>query len=85
MSARIRTLGVVGLGLLGGSVARAARERGVAERVVATGRRTRVLEAALAQGIVDAVVPVEEAGRGADLLLLATPVGTMHDLLDQVA
>jgi prephenate dehydrogenase len=85
MSGRVRTLGVVGLGLLGGSVARAARERGLTDRVVATGRRTRVLEDALAGGIVDAVVSVEEVGQGADLLVLATPVGSMHDLLRRAA
>jgi prephenate dehydrogenase len=71
--------------LLGGSVARAARQRGLVERVVATGRRTRVLQDALAQGIVDAVVSVEEVGQGADLLVLATPVGSMHDLLRRAA
>ena len=43
MSEPFHRLAVVGLGLLGGSVARAARERGVAREVVGTGRRAAYL------------------------------------------
>ena len=43
----IPRLCVVGLGLLGGSVAKAARERGLAREIVAVGRRASSLEPAL--------------------------------------
>jgi len=85
VSPRIGRLAVVGLGLLGGSVARAARARGVAGQVVATGRHPEALRAAVDRGVVDAVVPLEEVGRGADLVVLATPVGAMAALLGRIA
>jgi len=85
VSPRVGRLAVVGLGLLGGSVARAARARGVAGQVVAAGRHPEALRAAVDRGVVDAVVPLEEAGRGADLLVLATPVGAMAPLLGRLA
>lgn len=81
MSAGFERIAIVGLGLLGGSVALAARERGLARRVVAAGRRPAPLEAALRRGVVDAVLPLAEVARDAELLLLATPVGAMPQAL----
>ena len=81
MRVRFRRIAVVGLGLLGGSVARAARERGLADTVVGAARRAGPLEAALRSGVVDATAPVDEAIRGADLVVLATPVSAMETLL----
>jgi prephenate dehydrogenase len=81
-------LAVLGLGLLGGSVAAAARERGVCREVVGYARRRAPLEGALERGIVDAVFDREqgaaEAVRGADLVVLATPVSTMAAVLEEV-
>jgi cyclohexadieny/prephenate dehydrogenase len=85
MSAALRRLAVVGLGLLGGSVALAARRRGVAERVVATGRRPAALAEARRRGLVDETAPLAEAVRGADLVLLATPVAAMEGILREAA
>ena len=77
---------MLGLGLLGGSVARAAaRRRGAAGRVVGATRRRGVLEAAMRQGVVDAVGSPEEAVRDADLVVLATPVFAMAETVRQVA
>jgi len=78
-------IAVLGLGLLGGSIARAAKKRGAARRVVAATRRRNVLEEALRQGVVDAVGAPEEAVRGADLVVLATPVFAMAECLRQIA
>ena len=76
---------VLGLGLLGGSVARAAKETGAAGWVVGATRRRNVLEAALTQGIVDAVGTPEEAVRDADLVVLATPVFAMAGTIRKIA
>jgi prephenate dehydrogenase len=76
---------VLGLGLLGGSVARAAKETGAAGWVVGATRRRNVLEAALEQGIVDAIGTPEEAVSDADLVLLATPVFAMAETVRKVA
>ncbi|MBI4610671.1 MAG: prephenate dehydrogenase/arogenate dehydrogenase family protein [Candidatus Rokubacteria bacterium] len=81
----IRRLAVVGLGLLGGSAALAARRRGVAREIVAIGRRPDALARAVADGVVDrATVDVGEGVRGVDVVLLATPVATIEALLPDV-
>jgi cyclohexadieny/prephenate dehydrogenase len=75
-------LTVVGLGLLGGSVARAARARRVAREIVAVGRTAAVLGRARAAGVVDAITHDLTVGvRGADLVVLCTPVGTLPGLV----
>jgi prephenate dehydrogenase len=78
-------LTVLGLGLLGGSVARAAKERGAARWVVGATRRRSALDAALCRGFVDAVGEPAEAVRDADLVVLATPVFAMADIVRRVA
>ena len=78
-------LAVVGLGLLGGSVAAAAKERGLARQVVGAARRRGPLEGALEAGIVDAIASPEEAVSGADFVVLGTPVGSMSTVLAEVA
>ena len=81
----IRRLGLVGLGLLGGSVAKAARAQGLADEIVAVGRDRRRLEPALRDGTVDhASTVLAEGVAGVDFCLLATPVATLSALLPDV-
>jgi prephenate dehydrogenase len=81
----IRRLAVVGLGLLGGSVAKAARADRLAGEIVAVGRRRESLEPALRDGVVDRITTDIAAGvAGADLCILATPVATLVELLPVV-
>jgi cyclohexadieny/prephenate dehydrogenase len=78
----IQRLTVLGLGLLGGSVAWAARERGLAREVVGCGRREAPLRDARARGLVDRIaVDPAVAVEGAELVVLATPVGAMAAVL----
>ncbi len=60
-AARFERVAVLGLGLLGGSVAAAARERGLAKEVVGAGRRRAPLERALELGHVDRIADPAEA------------------------
>ena len=78
-------LAVLGLGLLGGSVAAAAKQRGLAREVVGAARRSGPLERAQAAGIVDSVASPAEAVVGADFVVLGTPVGSMPKLVADVA
>ena len=48
------TLAVVGVGLLGGSVARAAKQRGLVRRVIGVGRNLARLESTRVAGVIDA-------------------------------
>jgi prephenate dehydrogenase len=77
VTAPLQRVAVIGLGLLGGSVALAARSRGIAREVVGATRSAEACEEAIARGAVDRIAPLSEACRGADLVVLATPVGAM--------
>lgn len=81
----IRRLSLVGLGLLGGSVAKAARGLRLADEIVAVGRDRERLEPALREGMVDRVTTdLADGVGGADFCLLATPVATLAALLPAV-
>jgi prephenate dehydrogenase len=81
----IRRLAVVGLGLLGGSVARAARTQGLAAEIVAIGRSRESLEAVRRDGVADAIsTDIASGVRGADVCVLATPVAVLRQLLPEV-
>lgn len=66
---------VAGVGLIGGSLGLAARERELVGEVIGFGRTEANLRVALERGIIDAYTfDPAEAAREADLLLLAVPV-----------
>jgi prephenate dehydrogenase len=78
----IRRLAVIGVGLLGGSVAKAVRARGLAQEVVGVGRDLGRLQPALADGTLDRVsTDLAEGVRGADFVVVAAPVRTIEDVL----
>ncbi|PYM93279.1 MAG: prephenate dehydrogenase/arogenate dehydrogenase family protein [Candidatus Rokuibacteriota bacterium] len=81
----IRELAVVGVGLLGGSVAKAARAGALAGRIVGIGRDAARLRPALDDGTLDAATTDLEVGvRQADFVLLAAPVLAIEGLLERV-
>jgi prephenate dehydrogenase len=82
----IQRLAIVGLGLLGGSVAKAARARGLAAEIVGVGRDVTRLEAARRDGTVDRVTADLAAGvRDADVVVLGAPVLAILTLLETMA
>lgn len=81
----VPVLAVVGIGLIGGSFAAALRRVGQVGRVLGVGRGRASIERALALGLVDEAVTLEQAARQADLILLATPVGAIADTLRGLA
>jgi len=79
-------IALIGIGLIGSSMARAAREYGLARSVVCGSRRQETCDKALALGIVDfATTDLAAAVDGADLVVLCTPVGTFGALGEQLA
>ncbi|MCU7852182.1 MAG: prephenate dehydrogenase/arogenate dehydrogenase family protein [Candidatus Thiodiazotropha sp. (ex Monitilora ramsayi)] len=78
----IERLAVIGVGLIGGSVALALRETGSVKTVVGCGRSKENLVQAKRLGIVDHYThDVAEAVDGADMVLLAVPLGAMRETL----
>jgi len=88
MSANFRfgKLVVFGVGLIGGSFALALKAAGVVARVVGVGRARANLEAALTRGVIDVIAADDkQALSGADLVLLAMPVGQMAPVMARIA
>ena len=76
---------VIGVGLIGGSLARAAREKGLVARVVGAGRSRENLEKALSLGVVDRIeTDHREAVRGSDLVVVCTPVQAAVDIVRNI-
>jgi prephenate dehydrogenase len=72
-----RQLTICGVGLIGGSLALTARKHRMVERIVGLGRTQANLDIAIARGLIDSATrDPAEAARGADLVMLATPVMT---------
>lgn len=77
---------IVGIGLIGSSLARAMREKGLAKAVVGFDRDAAVRQRALACGAVAAAPETLKAAlKGADLVIVSTPVGAMPAVLADVA
>jgi prephenate dehydrogenase len=78
----IQRLAIVGVGLLGGSVAKAARAAGLAREIVGIGRDLARLQTAVDDGGLDAVTTDIALGvQDADLIVLAAPVLVNERLL----
>lgn len=81
----IRQLSVVGVGLLGGSVAKGARLGGFARRIIGVGRDSDRLRPAVDDGTLDLAVTDLDAGvRESDFVVLAAPVLAIEGLLERV-
>lgn len=71
----IETLAIVGVGLIGGSIALAAKARGLARSVVGVGRDPARLEEARRRGVIDeGTTDLTAVARRAGLLIFCTPV-----------
>ncbi|BCL75344.1 hypothetical protein JHS3_10800 [Jeongeupia sp. HS-3] len=82
----VRKLVLLGTGLIGGSFALALKRARLVEHVVGVGRNQANLARALDLNVIDsASQSAAEAARGADLVLLATPVGQMGALMAEIA
>jgi len=77
---------IFGVGLIGGSFALALRRANVVGEVVGFGRSQTTLEQARSLGIIDRIgVDLAAEVNDADLVLLATPVGQMAELMARIA
>ena len=77
-------VGVIGLGLIGGSMALDLRKRGFATKVLGVESESINAEAALRIGLADCVLTLEECVAQSDVIVLAIPVGAAGKLLPQV-
>ena len=86
MSPIIDRLALIGVGLIGGSIARAAREYGVVREIVATARSAATRRRVVELGIADQVVETNaEAAKDADLVIVCIPVGASGPVAAEIA
>ena len=78
---------IIGTGLIGGSIARAARDQGLCEEVVAFGREKNLPNLQLAKqlGVIDQFyTDIAAALEGSDFVMIATPVGSMQSIFELI-
>ena len=82
----IQRLCIIGVGLIGGSLARALRGAGACGEIVGCGRDSQQLQKALALGVIDrAETDIAHAVQGADIVVVAVPVGAMAQVFQSMA
>lgn len=83
---RNRVLAVVGVGLLGGSVALAAKQRGVADRVIGIGRNPERLQSAVDAGVIDEfLTELPEGDAPWATIVIGTPVDRIAEDVQRIA
>jgi prephenate dehydrogenase len=78
------TVSIVGIGLIGGSLALALKEKGLAEKVIGVEADPVHQQKALELGLVDEIMDLDDAIKNSDLIVLATPVNAVVKLLPHV-
>jgi prephenate dehydrogenase len=82
----ISKLVVIGVGLIGGSLACALRKAGEVERVVGVGRGIANLEQAVALGVIDSYSQdAAQAVADADMVVIGATLGSTADILARIA
>ncbi len=77
---------LVGTGLIGSSLARALKERGLVKEIIGYDRAQNVAARAAEIGVVDAAAEsLADAVKGADLIIVATPVGAIDAVARELA
>ncbi|MEM8523114.1 MAG: prephenate dehydrogenase [Bacteroidota bacterium] len=78
------TIAVIGIGLIGGSLAITLKENGFADTIIGVDANTESEHKALRRKIIDEALPLKEAIERSQLIILATPVDSMRELLPQI-
>ncbi|NLM73586.1 MAG: prephenate dehydrogenase [Clostridiaceae bacterium] len=78
-----RTIGIIGLGLIGGSIARALKKSGRTYIVYGCDRQEKVLESALKDKVIDRICQINDLG-DCDAIFLCVPVSGMKPILEEL-
>ncbi len=77
---------IIGVGLIGGSLARAARSAELYDDIVGSGRNVANLQRAVELGVIDRYYSdPAEAVQGADVIVVAVPLGAMEAVFERIA
>lgn len=75
---------IVGVGLISGSFSLALKDKGMVKNVIGVSRTAASAEKALELGLVDEILPLEEAVRKSDLIYVAIPVDVTVPVMKQI-
>jgi prephenate dehydrogenase len=78
------TVTIIGIGLIGGSIAIGLKESGFATQIIGVERNEDYANRALTLGLVDKIRPITEGVQEADIIIVATPVNSLISLLPEV-
>lgn len=78
------TVTIVGVGLISGSFSLALKKHGLAKKVIGVSRTQASAQKALELGLIDEVLPLEEAVRQSDLIYVAIPVDVTVPVMQQI-
>ncbi len=78
------TITIIGVGLIGGSMAIALKEKGFASRVIGVDANKENQQKALELHLVDEILPLYPAVVKADVIILAIPVSACEIMLPQL-
>lgn len=78
------TIAIIGLGLIGGSLAITLKENGFADTIIGVDAHLESEHKALRRKIIDEALPMKSAIEQSDIIILATPVDTMLHLLPEI-
>lgn len=84
MDERSHRVAILGLGMIGGSLALALREAGFASQILGYDRDRNALETGLARGVIDSACESPGDALAADIVVIAVPTIAAGDLLDEL-
>ncbi len=77
-------VGIIGLGLIGGSMAVDLKRRGFADKILGVENDPVNAAAAMKMELVDEIVPLEDCVRHSDIIVIAIPVGSAVKMLPRI-
>ncbi|MBV1912368.1 MAG: prephenate dehydrogenase/arogenate dehydrogenase family protein, partial [Cycloclasticus sp.] len=70
---------VIGVGLIGGSIARASKRNALCDEIIGVGRNEAHLKKAIELGVIDDYeLSIVDAVKGADIVVVCSPVGSFE-------
>jgi len=86
MTLKAQSVCIIGTGLIGGSLALALREAKFCSQIIGAGRTEATLKKAVDLGIIDSYeTDLAKAVIGADIVVVAVPLGAMKSVFEQIA
>ena len=77
-------IGIVGLGLMGGSMAKAVKKYGIAKNVYGYARSSKTIKEIEELNLVDKLMSLDELKENSDVIILAIPVDSIIDMIDDL-